>query len=171
MLHGDRETVDVPAQSIVAGVRVDRSEDASGGSRGDLVSEVVAGQGRVVHLDVDADVLGEVVLLQEGVDSGDVVVVLVLGRLEGFRLDEDGSLEADGVLVFDDEVQEASELLELATHVGVEKGLVTLAATPQHVVRSSEPVGRLEHLAHLTGGVGEQLRVGVRGGTGLIPRV
>ena len=50
---------------------------------------------RVVDLDVDLDLVLEAVALQEAVDRRHVVVVLVLGRLERLRLDEDRALEAD----------------------------------------------------------------------------
>ena len=101
---------------------------------GDLVGEVVAGERGVVDLDVDLDLVVEAVLLQERVHGGDVVVVLVLGRLDRLRLDQDRALEPDRVLVLDDHVQEPAELVELALHVGVEQRLVALAAAPQHVV-------------------------------------
>ena len=44
----------------------------------------------------------EVVALQERVHGRDVVVVLVLGRLERLRLDQDRAGEPDRVLVLDD---------------------------------------------------------------------
>ena len=60
--HG--ETVEVPAETIVAGVGVDRSEDPVGERGGDLVGEVVARQRGVVHLDVDLDLVLQPVLLR-----------------------------------------------------------------------------------------------------------
>ncbi len=98
---------------------------------------------------------------------GDVVVVLVLGRLERLGLDQDRALEPDGVLVLDDHVEEPAELVDLARHVGVEQRLVALATTPQHVVRSAQPVRRLHAVGDLRGGEGEQLGVGVRRRAGL----
>ena len=71
------------------------------GSR-DLMLERVAGERRVVGLDVDLDLVLEPVALEEAVDGGDVEVVLVLGRLLRLRLDQDRALEADLVLVLDD---------------------------------------------------------------------
>ena len=69
--------------------------------------------------------------------------------------------EADLVLVLDDQLQEAAELLELAAQVGVEQRVVALAAAPQHVVRAAEPVRHLERLLHLRRGVGEHLGIGI----------
>ena len=72
--------------------------------------------------------------LQEAVHGGDIVVVLVLGWLLRLRLDQDGALEADLVLVVDDQLQEAPGLRALALQVGVEQRLIALAAAPQHIV-------------------------------------
>ena len=93
-----------------------------------------------------------------------VVVVLVLGGLHRLGLDEQRALEADLVLVLDDEVQEPGELRALAPEVRVEQRVVALAAAPQHVVRAAQPLGDLEHVLDLGGRVREDLGIGVRGG-------
>ena len=99
-----------------------------------FVLEGMAGEDRVALLDIDLDLLLQPEILEEAVDGGDVVVVLVLGRLLRLRLDQDRALEADLLLVVDDQRQEAAGLLALALEVGVEQRLVALAAAPQHVV-------------------------------------
>ena len=114
LLDRHREAIDVPAEPIVAGVGVDRAEDPGVDGRGDLVGEVVAGERGVVDLDVDLDLVGEVVLLQERMHRGDVVVVLVLGRLERLWLEQDRAAEPDALLVLDDHRQEPRQLVELA---------------------------------------------------------
>ena len=76
--------------------------------------EGMAGQDGVALLDIELDLLLQSEILEEAVDRGDVVVVLVLGRLLRLRLDQDRALEADLVLVLDDEIEEAAELIELA---------------------------------------------------------
>jgi hypothetical protein len=71
----------------------------------------MAGEDGVALLDIDLDLVLQAELLEEAVDGGDVVVVLVLGRLLRLRLDQDRALEADLVLVVDDHRQEAAGLL------------------------------------------------------------
>ena len=171
LLDRHREPVDVPAETVVAGVGVDRPEDAGVDGGRDLVGEVVSGERGVVDLDVDLDVLGEVVALQEGVDGGDVVVVLVLRRLERLGLDEDRAGEADVVLVLDDHREEPAELVELAPHVGVEQRLVPLATTPQHVVVATQAMRGFEAMGDLAGRVGEQFGIRVRRRARLVARV
>ena len=70
-----------------------------------------------------------------------------------------------------DQVQEAAELVGLAAKVGVQQRVVALAATPQHVVRSTQPMGHLEAVAHLGRRTGEHLGIGVRRRAGRVPRV
>ena len=158
-VHG--ELVGVPAELVVAAVDVDGAEDAERAGERQLVLEGVAGEDGVVLLDVDLDLFLEAELLQHAPDRADVEIVLVLGRLLRLGLDEDGALEADLVLVLDDHGQEAAELVELLLDVGVEQGLVALAAAPQHVVGAAELMGQLEHVLHLRRGIGEHVRVGI----------
>ncbi len=142
-----------------------------GDRRRDLVLEAVTRERRVVHLDVDLDLALEAVLLQERQYVGDVVVVLVLGRLVGLRLDQDRALEADLVLVLDDELHEAAELVRLAGEIGVEQGLVALASAPEHVVGPAQPMCGLEAMLDLRRRPGEDGRVGVGRGPRRIARV
>ena len=64
-LDGVRELVGVPAVLRVAPVGVDAAEDPGIDGVRHLVVEAVAGQGRVVHLDVDEQVADEVVALRK----------------------------------------------------------------------------------------------------------
>ena len=137
-----RELVGVPAVLGVAAVGVDAAEDPVRDRVGDLVVEAVAGQRRVVGLDVDPVLRLQAVADQEAVDGRGVVVVLVLGRLLRLRLDQQRALEPDPVLVLRDEVQEPGQLGLLARQVGVEQRFVALAPAPQHVVRAAEALGR-----------------------------
>ena len=51
--------------------------------------------------DVQFYFVREAIFQQETVDCCDVVVVLMLGRFHRFRLDQNGSCEANPVLMFD----------------------------------------------------------------------
>ena len=146
-------------------------EDPVGDGVRDLVVEGVAGQRRVVRLDVQPVLALEAVPDEEAVDRRGVVVVLVLGRLHRLRLDQQRALEPDAVLVLGDEVEEPGELVALAPEVGVEERVVALAAAPQDVVRAAEPLRDLEHVLDLGRGVGEHLGIRVRRRAALVARV
>ena len=134
-----RELVGVPAEQRVAAVGVDRAEHArcaaaTAISCWKVWPASVAWLASMLNLTS----LLEAVAAQEGVDRGDVEVVLVLGRLLRLGLDQERALEADLVLVLDHQVQEAAELVVLAPQVGVEQRVVALAAAPEHVVLAAE---------------------------------
>jgi hypothetical protein len=128
--------------------------------------EGMAGQCGVIGLDIDLHLAHEVVSLQETIDGRHVMVVLVLGRFHRLGLDQDRALEADPVLVFDHEGQEPGGLIQLAPQVGIEQRVVTFPAAPEHIIGAAEPMGRLQNVAHLGGGVQEDLGIGIGGGPG-----
>ena len=86
-------------------------------------------------------------------------------------LDEELALETDALRVIHGEVEERREVVLLALQIGVEEGLVTLAAAPENVVLAPEGLGDIEGLLHLRRGVGEDMGVGVRGRTAHVARV
>ena len=88
-------------------------------------------------------------------DRGGIVVVLVLRRLVRLRLDQEGSVEADPVLVLGDQVHEPAELPILAPEVRIEERVVALAAAPEHVVLAAQAMRRFEHHLDLGRGEGE----------------
>ena len=50
-------------------------------------------------------------------------------------------VEADLVLVLDDQVQEAAELVQLLAHAAVGQAVVPFASAPQHVVGAAQVGG------------------------------
>ena len=77
--------------------------------------ERVTRQRRVVGFDIHLDLFFQSELLQEAVDRRHVVVVLMLGRLLRFWLNQQRTLEADFVFMLDHHLHEAANLLALLT--------------------------------------------------------
>ena len=161
------ELIRVPADQLVAGVRVDRTEGIGGHGDLKLVHHRVAREGRVVRLDVQLQLAHESVLAEEVEASGRVGIILVSGGFARFRLDVEVALEADLLLVLHRHVEERGEVVQLALHVGVVKGRITLAAAPENVTFAAETVGHLERLLHLSRRVGEDVGEG-RGARALV---
>ena len=113
----------------------------------------VAGEGRVVGLDVEFDVLLESVLADEIEAGRRVEVVLVLGRLFGLGLEQELPLEADRLGEIDRHVHEAGQVIELTLHVGVVEVGVPLAASPEDIVHAPQFVRDLDRLFYLRRGV------------------
>ncbi len=139
----------VPARLVVVAVHVDGAEDAKRGSHGQFVFATVSGEDRVPLLDVHLDFPFEAELLEETVDRGDIIVVLVLCGFLRLGLDQDRTLEADLVLVVDHHLQEAPGLRAFAFQVGVEQGLVPLTPAPEYVVFAAQLVSRIDAVLHL----------------------
>ena len=125
----------------------------------------------MVDLDVDPVLIGEVVAIEEAVDCGAVVVVLMLGWFLRLGFDQQLALETDRVLVFGDHGHEARQLIGFLLHTGVMQRLVTFASAPQDVVVASQLLGDVEHVADLCSGVGEHVGVRVGGGASCITRM
>ena len=160
------ELVRIPAILVVTAIGVDRPENAQGPSGRDLMLEGVPGQRGVVRLDIDLHFVLEAIGLEEAVHGRRVEVILMLGRLVRLRLDQDGAVEADLVLVLDDEAQEAAQIVQLALHVGVEQRLVTLATAPQHIIRAAQAMRRFQRVADLHRAERVDFGVRVRRATG-----
>jgi hypothetical protein len=86
----------------------------------------------------------------------------MLGGFLGLGLDIKGALKADLFLVVDGHVQEASEVVELALHVGVEQGRIALAATPEGVAGPSELMRDLHRFFDLCASESEYVEIGAR---------
>ena len=155
------ELVGVPAALVVAAVEVYGTEEVVACGEFEFVLEGVARECRVVHFNVYFYFVLETVFEQEAVDGGAVEVVLVFGGFVGFGLDEDGAFVADFVFVFNDHVEEATELVDLLGHFGVEEGFVAFASAPEYVVFAVEFVGGFDAVFYLGGGVGEYFWIGV----------
>ena len=166
-----RELVGIPAVLRIAPIHVDRSEHAQRDRGRDLVLKAVAGEGCVVGLDIELHFLFEAVGEKESVDGFDIAVVLVLGGFVGLRLDQNGPLKADAVLVFDHHFQEAAELRLLLLEIGVEQAVVALASAPQDVVLAAETLGQFDAVPHLGGSEPEHIRIRVGSRAGHVARV
>ena len=153
------ELVGVPAVLVIAPVGIDGSKDAKGARHGDLVLERVASERRVVGLDIDLDLVFQTKAPEEAIDCLRVEIILVLGRFVRFGLDQNRAGKADPVLVIDHQLQKSAEVFLFDADIGVENGVVSFAAAPQHVIGPAKAMRCFERVAHLAGGKGEHLRI------------
>ena len=126
--------------------------------------EGVPGERGVVDLDVELEIAEQAELAQEADHGRGVIVVLMLGRFAGLRLDEELALEALGAGVVAGDGEEAREILALAFHVGVEERHVALASAPENIVLAAERDGGVDGRFELRARAGEEreFRVGRR---------
>ena len=157
------ELVGVPTQKHIALVGIDGAKDAVDGGHAELVLEGVACQSGMVGLNVHAEVVHETVGTQEVGTGSHVEVVLMFSRLLGLRLDVEVTREAVGAAVVAGQGQELTEIVQLQSHVGVDEGIVALAAAPEDVAGSAQLDGGVNACLDLTGGDG--VHVGGGGGS------
>ena len=158
------ELVGIPAQQHIALVGVDGAEDAVDGGHAKLVLEGVACQGGVVGLDVHAEVVHEAVGTQEVSAGGHVEIVLVLGGLLGLGLDVEVTRKSLGAAVVAGQGQELAEIVQLQSHIGIDEGVVALAAAPEDVAGGTQLDGGVDACLDLTRGDGVDVSGGGGGG-------
>ena len=123
----------------------------------------MAGQGRVVHFDVEGEILVQPVVAQESDDCLGIHIVLMLSRFHRFRLDEEGTLETVLATVVAGHHQHHGEMLFLAFHVGVEQRHVALATAPEDVVLAAQGDACVDGVLDLRGRERRDVEVGVGG--------
>ena len=146
-----RELVGVPAVLGVAAVGVDGTEHPVVHRHRELMLKGVAGEGRVVDLDVDLEVLVKPVRAEEADDCLGVHVVLVLGRLHRFRLDEERALESLGACIVACGLEHVCKVVLLPLHLGVEQAHVAFASSPEYIVGAAELDGGVYGVLDLYG--------------------
>lgn len=154
------ELVRVPAEEGVTAIGVYGAKFASIGSHGELMAHGVARKGGVIGLYIELKIIEKIVFAEEVQAGSGVGVILVGAWLTGLRLDVEGTLEADFLGVIHGHVKQAGEIIELALHVGIKKGGIAFAATPENIAETAELVGDFERLLYLSGSVGIDMGIG-----------
>ena len=76
-----------------------------------------------------------------------------------FWLNQDRALEANLVLVFNDQRQHALGLFKLLADPGVEQGFIAFAAAPHDIVFTIQSLGHIHGVFDLGGGIGKNIGV------------
>ena len=124
--------------------------------------ECVSGKDGVVDLDVYLEVLVKSVCPEKSYHCLRVCVILVLHGLHRLRLHEEVAPEAFGPGVVPCHPEHCGKVLFLTFHVGVEEGHVAFAASPEHIVLTSELDGGVNGILYLEHGpcCGMEVRIG-----------
>ncbi|MNG84767.1 hypothetical protein D3C79_435100 [compost metagenome] len=85
----------------------------------------------------------------------------MFGRLLGFWLDQQRSLEADLMFVFNHHLHKAANLFTLLTQIGIEQGFIAFTPAPQHIVFTAQFVGGIHGREHLSCCPTENFRIRV----------
>ena len=119
----------------------------------------MSGQGGVVRLNVQLEVIDQSVGPQKVQTSGRIRIILVGGRFFRFGLNVKLPLETDLLFVVDSHVQEGGEVIQLALHVGVQQRRIPFAPTPKRVAFSVELSRHIHRLLDLRGRIRKHIRI------------
>ena len=128
-------------------------------------------QCRMIWLDVKLEMLVETVRFQEANHCLRVIVVLMLGGLFGFGLEQELTLEPDLLFVLDGHVQKGGHVVELLSNVRIQQRLVALASAPKHKTLAAKSMRHIEHLLDLSARMSKAMHVGTRRGAVHVARV
>src|SRR3989338_6772707 len=131
----------------------------------------MTGQGCMVGLYVELEVINQIVLLEEIQRRGSVKIILMLGRFAGFGLYEELSLESDLLFVFNCHLKEPRHLFLLFPDVGIQERLISFTPSPENVILTSKFMSSIDGVLHLSRGVGHDMRIGACGGTLSVHRI
>ena len=155
--------IGVPARLVIVAVHVDRPKDVQLTRQSEFMLKRMACQNRMALLDIYLDFAFKTKVLEEAVNSGNIIVILVLRRFLWLGLDQDRTFEAHLVFVIHDHLQHATSLLTLAPHVGVKQCFIPFATAPKNVVFAPKFDRRIHTGFDCRGGVGENVGIRVRG--------
>ena len=124
--------------------------------------EGVTGQGRVVDLDVQGEILVQTVMAQKPDDGLGVHIVLMLSGFHRFRLNQERTFEALLATIIASHSQQHGEVLFLAFHVGVQQRHIALSAAPEDVVLTAQRNTRIDGVLDLRGSEGGDMEIGIR---------
>ena len=100
--------------------------------------KAVTRKDRVALLDVHLHFVLKAEAFEEAINGRHVKVILVLGRLLGFRFDQDLTVPAHLVLILDHHFEHPRRMFGLFGEVGVQQGFIALTAAPQNVVLTAQ---------------------------------
>ena len=115
----------------------------------------------VIHLDIDLEILIEAVMAQETDHRLGIVIVLVLGRLHRFRLDQEGSFETVFTGVIARHREHHRQMVLLAFHVGIEQRHIPLAAAPKDIILAAERDRCVDCVLDLRAGISHCRKIGI----------
>src|SRR6478752_5039872 len=89
----------------------------------------------------------------------------MLGRFAWLWFNEEVSFESLLARIILCHIQESTKVIEFAFHVGVQQGHITLTATPEYIVFSTQCNGCVECILHLRSCPAQYLEIRIRSST------
>ena len=123
--------------------------------------ESVTGKCRMVHLDVDLEILVKTMGFEESYDGFSIHIILVLGRFHRFGFDEERTGKPLGTGIVASHAQHGSQMLLLTFLVGVEQRHITFTTTPEHIVGTTQLYSSVNSILNLYGCACHYIEIGI----------
>ncbi|VEC48177.1 Uncharacterised protein [Klebsiella aerogenes] len=95
----------------------------------------------MVSFNIQFNLFFQTKLFEEAVNGRGIIVILMLGRLLRFGLNQQRAFKADFMLMLHHQLHKAPNLLTLLAQVGIQQGFIALATAPQHIVFTAQLMG------------------------------
>ena len=119
----------------------------------------------MVDFDIKFEIFVQPKMTQEADDCFGIVVVLVLGRLHGFGLNEKRAFKPIFSSIISSHGQELAKVFFFTLHVCVEQGHIAFSTSPEYVIFSTQLDGGIYCIFHLRSRKSYRAKVRVGGST------
>ena len=118
-------------------------------------------QSRVVHLDVQGEILVKSIVAQETDHGLGINIILMLCRLHRLRFDQEGTFETILTAIVASDRQHHRQMLFLPFHVRVQKAHITLTTTPENIVLTTKGDAGIDCVLNLRTSASDCREIGI----------
>ena len=116
----------------------------------------------MIRFDVQLEIIPQVIGAKETQNRSSVEIVLMLGGLLRFRLNEKLPVKPDLFGIIHRHMEKSGHLLLLSFHVRVKQRLIPFPAAPKDIIFSAKLLSRCDGVFHLGGRTGKHVGIRVR---------
>ncbi len=117
------------------------------------------GQCSMVHFNIQLEIIHQIPLTQKSDYRCAIKIILMFGRLHGFRFDEERSFETILSSIVTCSMKESRHVLLLAFHIRVQQGDISFTTTPENIILTPQGYGGINCILHLRGCITHHIKI------------
>ena len=118
-------------------------------------------KGGMVHFNVHFEVAFQPVSFQETDDGFGVDIILVLGRLHGFRLNQEGAFETLCAAIVTGNGEHLCQMFFFSFLVGIQQRHISFASAPKDIVCPPQFYSGVNRILNLNSSTGHNIEIGI----------